>query len=222
MISSILINLQNREILCTFDKYGNIYFSLSENQEQLYEIVITNTNDIICEKYIQNCDTYDSTLDYFDVNIGELVPFHNNSTLRGKIIKEHNDDDDNESDSDREINDDIEKIYLQENLEFNEYINERPNYDEPYFSFNIISETKHISEKIIHDRESIHALYDTLIYQGTPESGNLIMKTTLINDHPLYRLCVYTSGDIKFRPIGSKDISYKLYYDPSHGLILTN
>lgn len=216
-MSEIIIKLKDHDVLCTFDKFGNLYFSLSDDPNCLYDLTITKTNRIICEKYVQNDDN--GKLSSEDVYIGELVPFNNNNTLREKIIN-HNNNNDNESDSDSELIEDIEKKYFQENLEFCEYINKKDNYDEPYFSFNVISNVNNIENNLIFDRETNHALYDTLIYEGNPSSANLIMKTTLVNDYPLYRLCIFTSGDIKFRPIGSNEMSYKLNYDATHGLIL--
>lgn len=224
MTSPIKIKLQNKDVLCTFDKYGNIYFSSPDNPDELYDITITNTNTILCERYGSNYDNGSDQADYSeDINVGELVPFYNNSTLRGKIIKEeiYGYEGGDNSDSDTELNEDIQKRYFQEDLEYNEYINERDNYDEPYFSFNVSSHAKDLVNNLVFDRGIIHALYDTLVYEGAPDSANLIMKTTLVNDTPLYRLSVFTSGDIKFRPIGSNELSYKLCYDTTYGLMLT-
>jgi len=224
MVSPIKIKLPNKEVLCTFDKYGNIYFSLSDNPDELYDLTITDTNTILCEKYINQNNDNNQEFRSEDVNVGDLVPFYNNSTLRGKIIKEKLDDyeeDDYGSDTELDITEDVQRQYLQEDLEFNEYSSKRDNCDEPYFSFNVSSCSKDLEGSLVFDRETIHALYDTLIYDGIPDSANLIMKTTLVNDMPLYRLCIFTSGDIKFRAIGSRELSYKLCYDANYGLMLT-
>lgn len=222
MTSPIKINVSNKEILCTFDKYGNVYFSLSDNPNELYDLIITNKNTISCEKYNTNNEE-NRELSSEGINIGELVPFYNNMTLREKLIKEKmNEYEENNSDSDNEteITEDIQEKYMPEDLEFNEYINKRDNCDEPYFSFNTSSNAKDLENKLVFDREIIHALYDTLIYEGAPDSANLIMKTTLVNDIPLYRLCIFTSGSIKFRPIGSSELSYKLNYDTTNGITM--
>jgi len=39
-------------------------------------------------------------------------------------------------------------------------------------------------------------------------SSNLIFKTKLLNDIAIYRLCIYTSGHVTFRPIGSTEFKY--------------
>jgi hypothetical protein len=211
---SIKIDLTNtddssyKQAQCTFDKYGNVYFSPLGKPDQVYEISITRNNSIVCERYLVNPE-----FDTGSINVGELIPFYNNTTLRGKIIKEQEENDDDD-DSDNELTEDVQRAYLSENLEFNEYICER-NTDQPYFSFNLSFQNQNadIEDKLVFNRELIHALYDTLIYQGTPDSSNLLMKTTLVNDIPLYRMCIFTSGDIKFRAIGAPESSYKLISD---------
>ena len=197
-MSGIEIKLENKIIYCNFDKYGNIYFSVDN---EIYDLYITNKNTLVLDKY--NIDNNNDTDADNIITIGEIIPFYNNATLRGKIIKETNNDSDD---------DEYKKNYFQEDLEFNEYINEKENYDQPYFTFNITSDLN-INNNLIVDRETIHALYDCIIYSGNFETGNIMMKTTLVNDMPIYRLCVYTSGDIKFRPIGSSETIYKLQYD---------
>lgn len=200
----------DNDIICTFDKHGNVYFS-SDKTADLYDLTITNTNTLLCEKYNIKNDLSKED----DIIVGTLVLFNDNETLRGKIIKETAESD-TDSNSDNELTDDIYKKYLVEDLEYNEYI-ERHNTNEPYFSFNIVSKNslKNSLNKIIFDRESTDALYDTIIYDT-----NIIMKTTLVNDRPLYRLRIFKSGDIKFRAIGGNEISYKISYNDNNEIFL--
>src|SRR5690606_34379265 len=111
----------NNEIIVTFDKFGNIYFSPINNPNELYEIIITNKNTIYCDKYINDNDPDN----YSELHIGELQPFYNNETLRGKIIREIDEiyEDRYDSDDEYTITEDVQKIYMPENFEFNEYIN---------------------------------------------------------------------------------------------------
>lgn len=205
---SIVIKLSDKQVFCTFDKCGNIYFADASNPNDLYDLTITNTNELLLEKYIPTEYT-----DEKPVYIGELVPFYNNATLRDKAIKSKQEsqyDDEYNSEDEMEIDDDTIQKYYNENLEFNEYSNK--DRKDPFFSFNITSQTN-LENKLVFDRDSVNALYDTLVYNGNLEMCNLIMKTSLVNDMALYRLCVFTSGDIKFRAIGSPEIYYKINYD---------
>jgi len=228
-MSKIIIKSSGKHLLCTFDTYGNIYFAPTSEPDNLYDLVITNTNTITCEKCVNmNTNNIDNDNDY-DIIIGELESFKNKNTLRGKIIsemKEDDDDDNNGYNSDHELTEDVQKTYFSENLEFNEYIdidgkkkhkNKNKNKNAP-FSFSFV---KGLGLKdIVFYRDDICALYDTLIYDGSCEESNLLMKTTHVSEVPLYRLCIYTSGDVKFRAIGAKEIIYKLHYDPKYGVML--
>lgn len=215
---AICIKLSNCDISCTFDKYGNVYLSLFENPEEIYDLNISNTNNLFCEKYTISEKKTENTSP--TLNIGELIPFYNNTTLRGKIIKDYLDDDYSDNDSDNEFTEDIQKKYWPEDLEFNEYMDKRINTNEPYFSFNLNTHKNDLENKLIYDREHIHALYDTLIYEGNLEVNTLLMKTSLVNDIPLYRLSIFTSGDILFRAIGSTQLHYKILFDKEQGLML--
>ena len=60
------------------------------------------------------------------------------------------------------------------------------------------------------DKEECPALYEVLIYDGSPISSNIIFKTKLINDTPIYTIWIHTNGELTFRPIGSIEKKYKL------------
>ena len=188
------------DIICSFDKVGNIYFASINTPNDLYELIITKKNMIECEKYVNNSSNNVKLIQ------GELVSLKSKETLKGKIISEI-EENGHDSDSDNELCEDVIKKYYYEDLEFNEYVNKEQT-DEPYFSFNVPKDYN--LKNIVYDRDDILALYDTIIYNGVPSESNLIAKTTLINDNVIYRLCVYTSGDIKFRSIGSNDLNFQI------------
>ncbi|AYV83554.1 MAG: hypothetical protein Hyperionvirus8_38 [Hyperionvirus sp.] len=193
--------------VCTVDKCGNIYFALKSDPSKLYDITVTKDNLIVCDRYVEE-QKGDAEPDTEEIIVGELKPFdEDEKTLRQKIIKQKREEDETADDSDKddETNEDIQKKYFPEDLEYNEYIDIRKT-KEPYFVFSMVDD---LSEMIV-NRESVPALYETIIYEGDFEKNSPILKTTLINDLPLYRLCIYTSGDIKFRAIGSRDNIYKL------------
>lgn len=234
--------LINKLINCSFDRCGNVYFSLINTKDTVHEIIISSDNSLSCEKYVDNtafnsdADTdTDTDTDYqIPIATGELVLLADTETLRGKAIKEKEhekeqleNDYDEDYDYDEYTNDDaseLKKTYYYEDKEFNEYVDNKngidenadtnniDNYDGPMFSFN--SDRKFIKqnaiEKLITDREEHHALYEVLVYEGSPESSHIIFKTKLLNDTPIYRMCIYTSGDMTFRPIGSPEKKYKL------------
>jgi len=197
----------NSDIICSFDKFGNIYFSSIHSPDDLYDLTITNKNTIECEIYNNNNNNNNNK----QINLiqGELVSLKLKDTLKGKIINEM-EDKSYDTDSENELCEDVVKNYYPEDLEYNEYIDKELSR-EPFFSFNVPKDYN--LNNVVFDREDILALHDTLIYNGIPSECNLIAKTTLVNDLVLYRLCVYTSGDIKFRSIGSNDINYKINND---------
>ena len=204
--------------ICTIDKCGNLYFALKTDPTKLFDISITKDNSIVCERYIESNNSEGSGLivsDKEEIIFGELKPFEEGITLREKIIKEKKaEEDENEYDSDKEEdenNEDIQKKYFVEDLEYNEYIDVTSKTKEPYFAFSMIDNNL---SKMIVPRETIPALYETIVYEGDFQTNyRPIIKTTLINDLPLYRLCVFTSGHIKFRPIGSREKIYQLSDD---------
>lgn len=205
-------NILLTDHICTIDKCGNVYFALRTDPTKLFDITITKDNSLVCDRYIESNDNNGVLVEKeSDIVLGELKPFEEGITLREKIIKEkkaEEDEDDCDSDKDEE-NEDIQKKYFPEDLEYNEYIDVKVKTKEPYFAFSMIDEN--LSNMIV-ERETIPALYETIVYEGDFKTNRYrpIIKTTLINDLPLYRLCVFTCGYIKFRPIGSKEKIYQL------------
>lgn len=188
------------KICYIFDKGGNIYFSPSNEPSNYYELNITSNNSLSCEKIIMPI-CYDDT----KFNIGDLVQLDDTS-LKIKTQEILEEDDDYNSD------DDTQKKYMPENFEYNEYMQNDDNDDDEKVFFNF-SEKMNLDNNFIHLDDVSNALYDTIVYRGDIANNELVMKTTMINDMPLYRLCLYTSGDIKFRPFGSENQFYKLKYD---------
>jgi len=155
--------------------------------------------------------------------------------LRGSIIKQKKDEQDEmENDPNADYDEDdyedvLKKTYYEEDAEYNEYVDENEDdeddkiYTHPSFSFS--SDHKKIKQheinNLVSSREEILALYDTLVYNGDPSDASLIFKTKLLNDAAIYRLCIYTSGDIKFRPIGSREKNYKLSLNENNIILLS-
>lgn len=213
MTDQIIIKLKNKDILVTFDKCGNLYFSPHDNPSNLFDLNITSNNSLVCDKYNNNNNNASETvLEENKIIQGELKPFYNNVTLRGEIIKNKSlEGEKNSYDSDDETK---KESYFQEDYEYNQYLdnNNEDSETEPFFSFNGTIKTDLLNKIVFNREEEILALYDTLIYKGDPSCANIIFKTSLISDTPIYRICIYTSGDIKFRPIGQSDKFYELQY----------
>ena len=218
MVQQILIKLEDNVINCSFDRCGNLYFSLLNEPEKIYDISVNKDNSLSLDIYspLEENDDVDIEVgvdvDTEELAIGELRPVKGGNTLKGKVIEdiEKDDERDSESEDDNRLIEDVEREYFSENRDYIEYIYEGKNRNKVYFSFNLVSNED--SEKIIFDREKIHALYDTIVYDGSPSENNLIMKTTLVNDLALYRLCLYTSGEISFRAIGSANSWYRVKF----------
>lgn len=209
------IKLPGKDLSCTFDRGGNVYFAPVDKPDDLYEMTITRENRLLCEKFIAGADADADAVDADAVDgivIGELESCYDDSTLRGKILRQreqdtHDSDSGSESESEST---DIQKTYYSEDIHYNMYLTPRDT-TEPYCSFSFAPSIPH--EGVIRGEATPTALYDTLVYEGNPERAQLIAKTTLHNDTQLYRLCVFTSGDVRFRPIGSPDQIYCLHYD---------
>jgi len=266
-IKSQSSNLNN--IIWSFDKCGNIYFSLTDHPEKIFDININGKNEISCEKYVNLVnevnevnevnkvnevnevdEDINENLDELCYTKGKLIIFDQTKTLRGTILKqkklnkeEQNNDKDPNNEYDSDDEDIIKTTYYHEDNEFNEQIdyedygddNDNDNDDTyndyhynpnsasaPMFSFSADDKTIKMKEidKYIVDRDDCMALYDTLIYDGTPESCKLIFKSKLLNDSVIYRLCLYTSGDISFRPIGSNEVKYIIDVDIDNNIFI--
>ena len=222
MDTEIIIKADDKDILLTFDTMGNIYFAPKDDPDKLFDLSIDNKNILICDQYkIRDSDEEDNNNK--SIKIGELFPLNDN-TLRGRIIKNKKENDDDLSDDENEIfNEENIPKYFSENLEFNEYLDTNEE-NEAYISFNFVGKgaanrNDQKNNKLIFERDDILALYDALIYEGTIEKSKLLLKTSLINDNILYRIVIFTDGSIKFRPIGECEKLYKLKYDANKNLI---
>lgn len=197
-------------IMVSFDFCGNIYFNIIGNS-QLYDLTITNKDDILCEKYIIRDEGIDIIIKQVNPLFGNIKLTDDPFSLKGKTQKqykkelaENNDGDGSDSDdNDPEYSNDKEynKLYG-EDEEYTENVDEIDSDEDPnneYFVFLSGNVTVPIIE-----RETSNALYDTILY----ESNYANYKTKLIGNDPIYRLKVYKSGEVKFRPIGKPEKNY--------------
>ncbi|MCJ7637223.1 MAG: hypothetical protein MUO21_07005 [Nitrososphaeraceae archaeon] len=208
--------LQNFDI--SFDVYGNLYFS--HNQiNNTYQLNIDGKNKI--------------TLDQGDYPIIEhykkiyRIQHLDENSLKSKIRKEedehddeHDYDEDEDADSD-EINN-SNKYYpedddhvpiddIDEQEQELEYIDEDSinQYGENNHQFTFwTSELNYDSIKIYKRKDGdIMSLYDTYIYDV---NNRLIFKSNSLDGSSIYRLRIFPTGELFFRPIGYTEEKYIL------------
>lgn len=214
------IVLPGKVIGISFDTTGNVYFTLDNTT---YEILIDRANKISCEKCPEPeliCpDNSDNKL--LTGNLMEL----DESSLKKRI---ENEEKTNSDDEYEEKTGDIIQQNYPENNEFDEIINVKqiagsdsdeeidgPNEIIPvYFAFSSVTNSD-ISKLVKYIGDDTPALYDTLLYEESSdkEQIQLIGKTTMVNDTPMYRLNISSNGKITFRPIGYKLQEYILEYN---------
>lgn len=198
-----IIKIDDKKIICTLDYAGNFYMQLDDD---IYDFSINHKDEIICEKY--NITNQEDCIYEFCT----IKPYFNNISLQGKAMQQMT-----KEGTEHNINlddpDAVKKSYFKEDYDFNMYKKNSSEIEEPYFVIGFNNDTFD-KKSIVHKRETINALYDLIVYSGTIECPNLLIKTSLENDTPLYRMCIYI-GDalIKFRPIGSIDKYYKIIID---------
>ena len=211
---------------CDIDNSGNVYFS---NNNKYYELFINNRNELFCEegmtKEIEELEEIDIEREKRNTKFTKLFLYNGDDTLHSlaekKLSEQIREDADIEQsiDKNQEIEEDdyeinVKKEYFYEDIDgdVDEYINDSDEddkyYDEPYFIFGYEGNTEG-KNKIKYTNETM-ALYETLIYKTNDDENKLIFKTKLVNDSPIYRLCIFTDGTIKFRAIGNKESVYQL------------
>lgn len=219
------------------DTKGNVYFYVNDNE--LYDVIIDRNNMIELDRYdlgnnimdddSENDDNNDNNDDNNNhkIRYGQLISLETNNTLKGNIIKQIDEEKEKQQNDpnadfddydDYNPNDDdvIKQTYFPEDRYLDEYMDKDENeyvdqYDkEGYFIFNSL---KAQNRSIVTQIDDNLALYETLIYEGYPSHALPIFKTKLIDDTAIYRMIIYTNGEISFRPIGEKETQYKLVYE---------
>ena len=219
-----MITLRNG-IICLFDKKGNAYFKHpSSSNDELYDVVVTRDNKIELDKYFvkqQQHQKKDSE-DFIETKYkrGELTSLTDTKTLKGTIKtihKEEQDVHDPNAEYDSDDDEPIMKRYYPEDEQYNEFVDDEDEYleiNEGYFAFSFESNAKgRDPDSMLRDIDDNEALYDTIVYDGTPEHNTLLFKTRLVNDLTIYRLIIYTNGQLVFRPIGGRETVYRLNLD---------
>ena len=185
-----------------YDDNGNIYL-LKDDKIYMFEI---NKND---------------NVSLFEINPNKITINLNNEKINNKKINKQNalhiksvenaiNEIEDMSDEEREQYTDIAEQY-----DMYKYNPEKRYYKEEIY---MIDSDDNIDERHIEIYKNQNELikicsefdipsFETLIINGNENSSNVIFRTEIINDQPLYRITIYTDGIIYLNIIGTKIIS---------------
>lgn len=238
---NININNTNKaEVI--FDSFGHLYLKYNGKQ---YEIIIDGKNNLSLEEISNYANKYDDCynddtselLKQRQLQFGTFKLTTSANSLKGKALKEYtknlnklNEDEDFNDDEMNEDDFNTTKNYYPEDFEYSEFyknLNNDDNDDTDNYNYTnnyiLFLKGEHIKDtetpKIIYG-DGNTALYETLIYNKDLSSGDLMYKTKIINFVPLYRLRLYHSGEIAFRPIGNMEKYYKLTENTNSELVI--
>ena len=201
---NIKCNNGDKKIEMFFDYVGNVYLNYNNF---IYMILINNDNNIVCVK--------DNNFNYplYDCNIKKLKQTTDPKTLKGKIVKNINNDD-----NDLNI---ITKLYPEElefyedeinDIELNTDFDKDFDYEDDRFEFS--SPTNNNIR--FYETDDSTATYDTIIYEGSFNNlfGNsIVLKSTYCGVPLPYRLLIYSEGDFIIKTIGQYYYHNKLFID---------
>jgi hypothetical protein len=215
-----------------YDKYGNIY--VIKNNEY-YQLDIDKNDDVYVNKIhnkhyftdVNDNDNNDNDNNDNDNNDNDnndgYKKIHKQNMLHIKSIEnaleeleELSDEDEREKFTDiYEQNDDYKynpekKYFHQENIIDNISDDDIDNLDRDIIIYQNLNDLNKVNLNI--DNKFIPS-YETLIIDGTEKSNNLIFRTEIINDQPLYRITIFTSGNLLLNIIGTKIKKFILNYE---------
>ncbi|QKF93740.1 hypothetical protein QKU48_gp0282 [Fadolivirus algeromassiliense] len=229
MILSIKTNNYTINCSLSFDIFGNIYLH-DIDKNNTYQLNINGKNTPYLEQ-----GNYD-IIEKNTRNPNKFTLLDKNTSLRAKIKKmqkkheltqnDENDNSDDEYDLDGDKN--IPDYYPEDNDHINNDLESEDDiYDEDNINkygtqnikFNFWNSSTDINIEINNRKDGdISALYDTFIYD---EYNNLIFKSTSHDEYSIYRIKIFSNGDIFFRPIGYSEHKYKIEYNVSGDLCLS-
>jgi len=166
----------------------------------------------------------DDNVSLFEINPNKITINLNNEKINNKKINKQNalhiksvenaiNEIEDMSDEEREQYTDIAEQY-----DMYKYNPEKRYYKEEIY---MIDSDDNIDERHIEIYKNQNELikicsefdipsFETLIINGNENSSNVIFRTEIINDQPLYRITIYTDGIIYLNIIGTKIISFSL------------
>lgn len=198
-----------------YDNNGNIYFL---KDEKIYMFEINKDNQVSLFEINPNKITINLN-NTNEKNIENKKKINKQNALHIKSIENAIDEIEELSDEEKEQYTDIaeqynmykynpEKRYYKEephtiDSDDNDYESRIEIYENNYEKNNENNLIKITSD---FDMPS----FETLIINGNENSTNLIFRTEIINDQPLYRITIYTDGIIYLNIIGTKIIKFNI------------
>jgi hypothetical protein len=204
----------NQKANILFDIGGNIYLNYNN---KYYEFYADNSNSLLCE----NIDIHE--MKQVNIPIGTLKLTNSLNSLKGKAYKEYIKELEQLEEEDIDMEEDefnIIQKYYPEDLEYSELEKKEIIGDEETCEFLSNPEAKVLVP--IYNIEDTIASYETLIYNKDISSGDLVFKSKMNSKFILYRLRIYESGEIAFRPISSSEQYYKLFLDDKNNINVKN
>lgn len=195
-----------------YDKNGNIY--IIKNND-FYHLDIDKNDELCLNKINSNLVHKNSDTDVYK-------QIHKQNMLHIKTIENALDEledisDDDEKDKFTDIyeqNNDYkynpEKKYFHKEINMNELSDEENINDRDIIIYQNLNDLTKINLNIIDD---IIPSYESLIIDGNIKSNNLIFRTEIINDQPLYRITIFTDGNILLNIIGTQIKKFKFNYE---------
>lgn len=172
-----------------FDVYGNLYFQ----NDKIYCLEINGRNEPTLEEtLLENTSVTQIQSKKFEVTTTSLKQL-----IQDEVSELDDDNEEEEPDYYPEDSNIIQDVQEDDDL-YNTTVNE---------SFEFSTKNNNETVQLINYEDGIFALYDTYIYH----EETLHYKTNYIAEVPaLYRIRLYTNGDMYIRPIGYAEKLYKL------------
>lgn len=189
-----------------FDSAGNAY--LMANDGKTYQLLIESNDNIICIQDIQ------FVFHKHNIPLKKLKLSSNPMSLKGKIIKEkekeNEEDEENQNDSDEEDDYKVIRRLYPEDFDFyqdsdeEEVDSEEDEMDEFQFAMPGSCDIR------ISNSDEYTAIYDTIVYNGSYEKNNVVLKTTYCGTPLPYRLLIFSSGEFIIKKIADSQIVNRL------------
>lgn len=198
-----------------YDNNGNIYLL---KDEKIYMFEINKDNQVSLFEINPNKITINLN-NTNEKNIENIKKINKQNALHIKSIENAIDEIEEMSDEEKEQYNDIaeqynmykynpEKRYYKEEPHIIDSDDNADNDDESRIEIYENNYEKNNLIKITSDFDM--PSFETLIISGNENSTNIIFRTEIINDQPLYRITIYTDGIIYLNIIGTKIIKSKI------------
>jgi hypothetical protein len=197
-----------------YDNNGNIYFT---KLDEYYRIDI-DKNDLIELIKLNNINKISSKkIEYKKINKQNMLHIKSIENALSEL-EDMTDDDEDEKEKFADIYEQSEDYRY--NPEKRYFYSENNEYDSDDIqndrSIIIYENVNDIINKL--DLDNDIPSFETLIINGNTKSNDLIFRTEIINDQPLYRITIFTdisqnTALILLNIIGTKIIKFNLNYD---------